>query len=56
MSHDVGALTNYQTCEEGQVIYLGDHNTHKIHGQLGDVSIIITHGITKEILSVLHMH
>ncbi len=27
MSHDVGALTNYQTCEEGQIIYLGDNNT-----------------------------
>ncbi len=34
MSHDVDyAFTNYQTCEEGQVVYLGDNNTQKIHVQ-----------------------
>jgi hypothetical protein len=55
MSRDVGAFNNYQTCKEGQVIYLGDNNTHKIHGQLGDVSIILTNGIIKKILNVSHI-
>ncbi len=34
MSHDVEcAFTDYQTCEEGQVVYLSDDSTHKIHVQ-----------------------
>jgi len=44
MSHDIGAFTNYQTCEEGQDIYLGDNSAYKIHNQ-GDVSIIFLNGI-----------
>jgi hypothetical protein len=47
MSHDIGAFTNYQTCEEGQDIYLGDNSTCKIHNQ-GDVSIILTNRIIKK--------
>jgi len=54
MSHDIGAFTNYQTCEEGQDIYVSDNSTYKIHKQ-GDVSIILTNDIINKILNVLHM-